>query len=225
MNRDDLVLDHIGRYTITLRKVIEALYFEGGSSGSTLNRLVKQDLIERKQNGLAGNYSYYQLTVAGAKSRGIPVNRAREKKEKGLAQDLAALWFSCMNDVRRKRLNTEELTKLFGAPKGGNVIHVAQDDEDETTVFRLFVTSGGLTAFSANLRRAANDSISDERLLRWIERGTYRFAVLVENEERGKDLARRIREEEFPDLRIHIETAPTPLTLPRYFSEPEGDSE
>jgi DNA-binding MarR family transcriptional regulator len=218
----ELILDHLSRYPISLKKVVETLFPDYGSPTAALTKLIADGLVQRVTNGLDGNYSYYQLTQKGAKSRNLPVNRAREKEAKGLAQDLASLWFSCMGEFRRKRLSAEELKTLFGAPKGGNVIHVAQDSDEETTVFRLFIPSAtsALRPFIPSLKKNAHDALADERLLGWVERGTYRFAVLVHSDERREDLGRLIRGEEFPNIRIHLDVAPTPSTL-RQFITPE----
>ena len=45
--RDELILDHIGRYTISIRRIIEDLFFEGGSCGNALDRLVDKQLFQR----------------------------------------------------------------------------------------------------------------------------------------------------------------------------------
>ncbi len=226
-SRDDLILDHIGRYTISIRRVIEDLFFEGASCGNALTRLVEKDLIQRISKTLQGNYSYYQLTAKGAKSRGLPANRGTSK-EKTLGPNLAALWFSCKSQIWRKRLNDEELEPLFGAPPGGNIIHVAQNGRDEeTAVFRLFVPGEGATvkrAYARSLRKSAIEAMEDKRLLPWIERGTYRFAVLVHSTVRKEELERLIQLENFPRLRVHIEIAPTPSTLPVFLPGKGEDS-
>ena len=222
--QDELILDHIGRYTISIKRVIDTSCLEGSSCQNTLTRLLKGDLIQGIEKGLSGNFRYYQLTTKGAKTRGFPVNRAREKEPRGLAQDLAALWFSCMRGVPRKRLSDTELGKLFGAPKGGNVIHVAQSDGDDSSVFRLFIPSenSSLNTFLATLKKAAYDAASDERLVPWIERGTYRIAVLLQNQNREEELERLIRKEEFPEVRIQLDIAPSPTNLKEFIS-PEAN--
>lgn len=223
--REEMILDHLGRYTISLKKVIDELYFDGGNAQTTLNKLVTAELIQSVQNGLSGNFRYYQLTSKGTKNRGIPPNRSREKEPKGLSQDLAALWFACMGDARRTRLTTTELRSLFGAPKGGNVIHIAEDAGEETTVYRLFAPSdnSSLRSFVATLKKSAHDAFGDERLLRWIERGTYCLLVLLQNESRREDLRRLIKDEEFPDIRIRLDLAPSATTLKEFMS-PEREA-
>lgn len=224
-NRDELILDHIGRYTISIRRIIEDLFFEGGSCGNALDRLAEKQLIQRVPKVLQGNYSYYQLTPKGAKSRGLPPNKATPKGELALSQNLAALWFCCKGSLWRKRLSDQELETLFGAPEGGNVIHVAQNDSDEhTTVFRLFVPGENTQVkrgYARTVRKSAYEAMKDRRLLPWIERSTYRFAVLVHSAVRKDELQRLIRLEDFPRLPVHIEIAPTPSTLPTFLPDKE----
>lgn len=219
------ILHHIGRYTVTLRRVLQTQFFSGGNPQVPLNRLEKLGYIARNERQLPGNFSYYQLKKKGAAVINVSENKTKPKEAKGLAQDLAALWFSCMEDRQRKRLSDAELRSLFGVPKGGNIIHVAQADE-EPTVFRLHIPEAdtNLDRYVTTLKRAAHTACLNEQLVRWIERGTYQFAVLLTNEGRMETLAELIRAEEFPDIRIQIAVAPSPRDLSLFIS-PEKDSE
>jgi hypothetical protein len=224
---DKFILDHFGRYNISPRKVVESICPSGINAGNTMNRLLREGLIQRVANGLDGNYSYYQLTSKGANIRNVPQNRARPKDAKGLGLDLAVLWFSCMGDKRRKRLTQDELKSLFGAPKGGNVINVAQDDiDEESCVFRIFAPSAtaSLRAFLPTLKKSTFDLLADEKILSWAERGTFRTAVLVHSDDRKDDLAALIRNDEFPNMRIEIAVVPTPSTL-RQFIRPDKETD
>jgi hypothetical protein len=218
--QDELILDHIGRYTLSIKRVIDTACLEGTSCQNSLTRLLKAELIQGIDRGLSGNFRYYQLTTKGAKARAFPVNRAREKEPRGLAQDLATLWFSCMGGVPRMRLADSELQTLFGAPKGGNIIHVAQSDGDDSTVFRLFIPSenSSLNTFLATLKKSAYDAASDERLIPWIERGTYQLAVLLQNQNRREELERLVRKEKFADVRLLLDIAPSPTNLKEFIS-------
>jgi hypothetical protein len=228
MDKDNLILNHLGRYTLSIRPIMDELFFDGGSCSASLKRLGEKQLVQPIKNTLQGNYSYYQLTPKGAKTLGLPLNRATSKRETALAQNLAALWFCCKGGApRRTRLNDEELNSLFGAPEGSNVIHVAQNaDDEQTTVFRLFIPAEGTsvrTEYVRSLQKSAVDAMTNQRLRPWIERGTYRFAVLVHSEVRREELERFIRRREFPKLRIQIDTTPTPTTLPLHLPDKEQD--
>jgi hypothetical protein len=219
-DRDELILDHLGRYTISIRPIIEDLFFDGGNSGNALRTLVERQLIQRVSRGLEGNYSYYQLSSKGAQARGLPPNKSAPKSAIAVAQNLAALWFCCKSTTPRKRINEKELNTLFGAPEGGNIIHAAQTGlSSQKTVFRLFIP-GESTAvkrsYARSLKKSAHDALDDKRLAPWIERGTFRFGVLVHSEVRKEDLERLLRAETFPKLEVHIEIVPTPSTLPTF---------
>jgi hypothetical protein len=226
-NRDELLLEHIGRYTISIRRIMEELFFDGGSCGNALDRLVEKQLIQRVTKALEGNYSYYQLTVKGAKNRGLPPNKGLAKSGEALAQNLAALWFSCKGHLSRERLTESELEGLFGAPKGQNVIHVAQTGAaDQTTVFRLFVPSENTRVkkgYVQGLQKIAWQEMENKRLRPWIDRGTYSFAILVHNSFRKEELERLIPAQDFPKIRIHVELAPTPSTLPVFLPSKEAE--
>ena len=101
---DRKILNHIGRYTVTLRRVLQVQIFEGGSPQTALNRLERDGYIARIERQLPGNFSYYQLKKKGAAAISVSENKAKPKEAKGLAQDIAALWFSCMGHPKRKRL-------------------------------------------------------------------------------------------------------------------------
>lgn len=216
---DIRILQHLGRYTVTLRRVLSLLLFDGGSPQGALNRLERAGYIARVERDLAGNFSYYQLKKKGAAAINVSENRAKPKEPKGLHQDIATLWFSCMGDRPRKRLTDLELRSLFGAPKGGNVIHVAQS-EDDPVVYRVFIPDrdSNLERYVTTLKHSAHKACADEGLVRWIERGTYQFAVLLTNENRSAVLEKLIRAEDFPDLRIHLAVAPSHKDLSQFIS-------
>lgn len=221
------ILHHIGRNTITLRKVLQVLFFEGRSPQTAIDRLQTRGYITTIERGLPGNFSYYQLKKKGAALVNVSENRAKPKEPKGLAQDIAALWFSCMGDQPRKRLTDGELQTLFGAPKGSNIIYIAEAGDDPT-VFRMFIPEAdtNLERYVTTLKRAAHEICSDDKLIRWVERGTLQIAVLLTNEGRIEKLTELIRGNEFPDLQIKLAVAPTsPRELPLFIpSDKEHNS-
>jgi hypothetical protein len=218
------ILHHIGRNTITLRKVLQVLFFEGRTPQTAIDRLENLGYITTVRRVLPGNFSYYQLKKKGAAVINVSENKAKPKEPKGLAQDIAALWFSCMGDRHRKRLTDTELQTLFGAPKGSNIIYVAEGGEDPT-VFRMFIPEADtkLDRYVTTLKKAAHDICSDEKLIRWVERGTLQIAVLLTNDGRVQQLADLIRANEFPDLRIKLAIAPTHPRELAFFIPPDKE--
>src|SRR5215467_11516160 len=104
---DIQILHHIGRYTVTLRRVLQTVFFENGNPQGALNRLERAGYIQRVERAFLGNFSYYQLKKKGAAIVNVSENKAGPKDPKGLGQDVAALWFCCMGDIPRKRLMNE----------------------------------------------------------------------------------------------------------------------
>src|SRR5262245_34113663 len=110
--RDALILEHIGRYRLTLREVLRVA-FAIANPGNVLQRLRNAGLV-RERTGLPGRLSYYQLTEAGA-GDGIPLERTKPLGERALGYHLAVLTFCFFGRDRRRRLERYELEHLFGA--------------------------------------------------------------------------------------------------------------
>lgn len=60
--RDDRILDRIGLSSISLRPIIERLFFEGKNCGNVIRRLTKQGKIVSRP-GLPSRIRYYQLAT------------------------------------------------------------------------------------------------------------------------------------------------------------------
>ena len=101
--RDEKILDHIGRYRLTLRPVLDCLFFADDSSGcgNVLTRLIQQGYVQARQV-LPRRRCYYQLTRMGAAGR-VPESRTRPLHGQALRTWLGILWF-CFMEERRRRL-------------------------------------------------------------------------------------------------------------------------
>jgi hypothetical protein len=214
-DRDEQILRHIGRYHISIRAVIEKLFFRGESSDSVLNRLAREGRIEANQGAIPGGLSYYQLSLIEARRLGIPDARAREDKSRVLRQHLSILWFCCMTPHYRKRLEWNELKDHFGRGKGRGKPHVAHLNGDryqqsDATVYRVFMPAPGTKdeRFLMTLRADCFEALQHPKLCRWIPRGTYRFAILVDTERRKTALQHLIQNRELPPVGIYIEVVP-----------------
>ena len=75
--RDAKILNHIGRYRLTLRPVLDRNFFSTDSSGcgNVLARLIRRGYIQPRI-GLPKRRRYYQLTSRGAEGR-VAVARTR----------------------------------------------------------------------------------------------------------------------------------------------------
>lgn len=188
------ILNHIGRYQISIRPVLEKLFFkDGGTVNNDLQALAKKGAIQIHKS--TGKFSYYQLTVNQTRSAetSFPENRGKPLGERSLHESLAVLWFAAMTDTPRVRLSSEE-RKALGITGGG--IYMKEGER----ILRIFVPDS--TSENNYLIR-----LFEERKLEQ-QRYSSTNVILVETEERQEKLAKDLAEYE---TQIHL--APSPLTL------------
>src|SRR3954452_24491629 len=101
--RDEEILKHIGKYSLSTRAVIEKLFFECKTCDHVLNRLVTEKGIVSVP-GIPGGVNYYRLSLTEVRRRGVPEHRARPKKGAALRQGLQVLFFCCMSEKPRNKL-------------------------------------------------------------------------------------------------------------------------
>lgn len=213
-DRDDRILKHIGLYRVSLRGVVEELFFDGESCDHVLQRLQEAGRIQAVK-GLPDNLSYYQLTLSETRSRGIPKHRADPRGER-LSEDLAVLWFGCMGPRPRPRLERKPLDSVFGRGPGMGKPHCRDKvSADHQVIYRL---------------RAAGPETDDGRLLRdldwWIRAALshpklapyvleklYGFTILVEDPDRAARLAQLLKKREPLGALVLIEEVPGPQRL------------
>src|SRR3972149_107866 len=97
-DRDLSILRHVGLYRITLRPVLERLFFAGGSWGAVLQRLRSDGWLQAGK--FPRNVSYYQLTPKAAAYLALPLSRATPFGAQALHKHLAILWFCWMGQPR-----------------------------------------------------------------------------------------------------------------------------
>ena len=67
--RDEGILRHIALYRVSIRAVIERLFFEGRSCDDVISRLVNTEKVLTVQR-LPNRISYYRLSLSAARARG-----------------------------------------------------------------------------------------------------------------------------------------------------------
>src|SRR5262245_16169686 len=109
-DRDLKIIRHIGLHRLSLRVVLEKLFFDGSESAcdNVITRLRKGGRIQAVR-GLPDKYSYYQLTKQEATAQGFPEERAEPLGPQALHEHLAVLWFCCMGQRPRYRLEEPRL--------------------------------------------------------------------------------------------------------------------
>lgn len=212
--RDDQILRHIGLYRISVRGVIENLFFNGESCDHVLQRLQEQRRIKAIK-GLPENLSYYQLTLSELRRRGLPKHRADPRGER-LAEDLAVLWFACMGERPRPRLERKPLENVFGGGPGMGLPHCRDKDAPEHQVIYR-VRAPGAGTDDGRLLRDLNwwirSALSHPKLSQYVLSKLYGFALLVDNPDRAARIESLIKKREMPEALILIEEVPGPDRL------------
>jgi len=222
------MLRHIARYALTLRPVLDSLFYQGLSNGceSDLSQLRANKLITAVENAVAdpvdphSRYSFYQLTKAGAKSIGASEYRGKALGGQAVARYLAFLWFCCIKRPRRHRIGVAQLTQIFGeeilAESGDKKrelllpgFHCLDKTETSYRVLHLYApkTSVGDTAteIRKRLREARRLAVIDQA----ISDGQYAIAVLAETTQQ-RDSLRAHLGKSFADDPVSIVVAVSP---------------
>ena len=182
--RDRKILQHIGLYRVSLRPVLERLFFAGRSSGNVVQRLRDAGYVVAAR--LPGRVRYYRLSVQGAEFLQLPLSRAVAFGAQALQTHLAILWFCCMGEKRRFRTDAEALSKLFpeDPPKGD---HCAEPGE-RMRLYQVYVPGPDtpVRRIVREVRKRFYDARLDIQMNRWIDGRLYAFAILVDSDERRK---------------------------------------
>ena len=171
-------MSHIGRYRLTLRRVLDAAFFASNRSGcgNVLDRLLTLGLVQSRV--LSGRLCYYQLTAQGATDR-FPVSRTRRLGPRQLRHALAILWFCHMQGQRRVRLEPEELAqRLPAAPARPHCLEAGK----RLRLHQVRVPGAHTQLGSAisELRECVRQAAADPTLAAWMRSREYRFALLVD---------------------------------------------
>lgn len=188
-DRDERVLNHIGRYRIAFRQTLSCLFFDGRSPGNVLQRLLSNGRIVARAS-LPERVSYYQLSLSEVRRRGLPEVRSRPFPPQAFHSHLAALWFCCMNagSPERRRLESAELARLFDGkpPKGPHCLEGGQSPR----VYRIHAL--GPDASARGVVRALRQRIErfreHTRLGPWLRNRQYVFALLADSPPRADRL-------------------------------------
>lgn len=212
--RDESILKHIGKYCLSIRAVIEKLFFGGATSDHVLSRLLKEGRIVSAA-GIPGGLSYYRLSLSEARARGVPEHRARPKNGAALRLALQVLWFCCMSEKNRTRLGQKKVGETFGNGNGSGKPHCAESEGDHSVVYRIYAPGPNSRDdyLLKCLRSDTEKGVKRPELRKWIEARAFAFAVLVETPERKERLKRMISKTGPYDVWIHVEVVPGLLTL------------
>jgi hypothetical protein len=208
-DRDDKIVGHIGRYGMSLRAAIEKLYLNGATADHVLARLIKEKRIA-SATGISGGLSCYRLTLGEARARGIPEHRAHPKKGAALRVAIQVLWFCCMMEKNRNRLERKKIRGIFGNGVGDGKPHCAEAEGERSIIYRIYAPGPNshdrylVKCLSSDYEKA----VVRPELGNWIESKAFGFAVLVETAERKERLRRLISRSGPQGIRIFVEVVP-----------------
>jgi len=220
------ILRHIGRYSLTIRPVLDKLFFRGvsGKSHNLIQAMLRDELLTYHS---LGKVSYYQLTKKGALKVGLPSTRAHAVGEH-LTEHLAYLWFCTLGRHQRELLDRQRLRGYF--PNTNlRAAHCLQARKGARTfsVFRLRLAgtnasdSSLLKSLQGYIAQATEPSSELNPLLR---RRLYGFAILFHSHERRRRFkaaaeAKRLFTLGARSRRVNVlhqfEIVPAPETLER----------
>jgi len=219
-NRDEEILKHIGRYGLTLRVVLEHMFFDGREKAcdAVINRLVAAGLINSRE-GLPGGLNYYQICAAQARNQDVPENRCDPKKSRGVREALQVLWFCCMTKHNRLRVDGRQIHKQFGRGKGLGKPHCRETFGETRVLYRIYTPGpGSRDDYLIKVLRRDWAQVQQHPVLgEWSRAGSYRFAVLSEVSHRKEKLRQVAWGDDGP--RPQIELVPGLTSLHRAVKE------
>jgi hypothetical protein len=207
--RRTAVLRHIARYGLTLRPILERLFYAGHGKAldRDLDRLREQNFVKSIENAIPEEgapqtrYSYYQLTTAGCRQVAAAESRARKVGGEALARNLAFLWFCCHGATRRHRLNESDLVDLFGEdavfePGGTDGkrelrlrgFHCLDRQSGKWRLLNLYAPRTSAVDVVVELRKRIRDLREIPIVAEAIDTKRYAFAVLAETTQLRDDL-------------------------------------
>lgn len=118
-DRDYEILDHIKRYRMTTRDVLQKLFFADSDISAVskvTSRLLQMDVLQKY--ALDADRVYFGLGEIAAKLHGLSASKASAHGPQALIDNYAVLQFCCNGAVPRERLLVSELKQYIGDIRG-----------------------------------------------------------------------------------------------------------
>lgn len=196
MDRTEAILRHVARYRVSVRPVVERLFFQSRDSKNALEQLRRDSLIDVVPRALKNNQSYYHLTTEGAKAIGAPASLAAPPGGAALGRDLKILYFCNMATSLRERVPDTDLQELFQPDESPTGDHCLARRGDGMCLFRVYVPTTDPASALRQIRDLTRDVRQHPVLSRWRETDMYALAVLVESPPYAADLLTKLQRSE-----------------------------
>lgn len=229
LHTTDRVLDHIGRYRISLRKVLSHRYLNGSDTGNLIKKLIDERWIVARDRAsgksLPGGLTYYQLTAKGAQKISCSVSRTKPMGAK-LPRYLAMLWFCCMDSKRRELMSPDLLKRCIQNPPNPDSGHYAVQKTSKGSMFyRLFYLGKSKDAYALKkVTETFSQAVEHPDLSVILSQKLFRPTILVHQPGRKKSLRTLFNQKlTGPQIQaVKIEVVPSIETLTRALHEFEN---
>lgn len=223
---DLAILKHVGLYRLTFPIVVERLFCKarGGIGGTLLSELARAGFLRHHKKladgAFQGGVPFFTLTPSGARMAGVSEDRGAVLGAPALRTHMAVLWFCCLSDRRRHRLEPSELREAFGddAPYPNVAFCIGEEDEGPK-IYRVYETATNVALSIKRLRLAIAKLWETPRVRPWLMCGDLGFAVLAETRAKCGHLttAMKSASKDKPgiadDCHVIVRFAPSPPTL------------
>lgn len=194
------ILRHVALYRLTLPIVVERLFCQkyGGDASTILIKLAKEGYLRDhktlQEGAFKGKVRYFTLTREGAKVAGVSEERGEVLGPAALPKHLATLWFCCMSDQRRHRLEPNEIEALFGSHAlHPNTPCCVAEEQDGLRVYRIYETSTDVARTVKQLRASIAKAWESSFLRPWLESGELGFVILAKTRSKCADLNKAMK--------------------------------
>lgn len=213
-SRDDRILDHIGLYSISLRPVLERLFFDGRNCGNVIQRLTRQEKIVSRP-GLPSRIRYYQLTPSEATARAFPQHRTEPLGTQAINKHLAVLWHCCIADGKRYRLERSDVkSKVSKHLPPGDYAVEQNDGKHRITRLRIASSDAEDSSILRWVRGEISKAAKHPALRRLQRSGQIAYTLLADVETRIPSLEKTLDDSGLLEqATVVVSFAPSPQTL------------
>lgn len=211
-DRDYEIFEHIMRYRMTTREVLQPLFFSDSETNAVtkvVSRLVSQEYLRRYE--MYPQRSYYVLGPEATKLLGLPMKRFEPLGPLALAREFATLIFCCLAKEKRVRFTVHEVHKLqteLIQPKLDSSHYYLDNDDTTTRLAHIRVDCGG--SVDHIVRKCRQDVARRERLpafAPYINNRRFLIALVTAREEKAAVIHESLKRQDWPCL-FRIETVP-----------------
>lgn len=194
----EAILQHVARYGLSLRPVLDRLFFEGVEDGCErdLAELRKAGLLDVVENAVGDRvkaktrYSYYFPTRKATALLGVPDNHGKPPGPDAVPRNLAILWYCAMRPNRSYRLRSNEVIELLSSPDkelaagSGEQLpkgyHCLSSVDDRFRLLNIYPAKTTVKELMSELRKRVTKAKRNPAITLAMKSRQFGFLVLVE---------------------------------------------